>query len=259
MKDDRIEPTFDLDENESKEEKSSFQDLSLDKDDDKLSLDDDIFSLSDDKPDAETNIAPDRKQNNPFDDAMGSDFDHTTKTDSLFAETPAPVHGTADRFSLFTGRIDRLQASMIVVASSIISLLLILFMDDIFYFVLNNTTGTVSKDAYQTNPLVYIGIGASFWLVSLLIVAMGRLRDRGFSPALAIFLFVPPITFIIIYLMVLPGSPDRNRYGLPSGAYGPVTWVMAGLSLGALPILIYMNWGNLADYLIEIVKRFNPS
>ena len=36
------------------------------------------------------------------------------------------------------------------------------------------------------------------------------------------------------------------------------TWLLAGLFLGLLPLLTYMNIDGVMGYLEEIVKRFNP-
>jgi len=137
-------------------------------------------------------------------------------------------------------------------------MLLITYFDAIVYFVLNNTSGAVNDNGYQIeNPLVYIGIGAGLWLFSLLIIAMGRLRDVGRSPLFAILLYAPPLTFWIIYLSVLPGTPDNNKYGPANAGYGIKTWIMAGLVLGLLPFLIYINWENASNYLEGIVLRFH--
>lgn len=161
-------------------------------------------------------------------------------------------------FSPITGRIDRFHASLLLIASSLLCMLLITYFDAIVYFVLNNTSGAVNNNGYQIeNPLIYIGIGAGLWLFSLLIIAMGRLRDIGRSPLFAILLYAPPLTFWIIYLSVLPGTPDSNKYGPANTGYGIKTWIMAGLVIGLLPFLIYINWENASNYLEGIVLRFH--
>ncbi len=273
MNDDRIEPTFgsiDTDEN-----KSSSAETSIDNKEPELTLDDDIFKVpsddndtfkvpSDDgikqdnkstKPeDLSIKITPDRGKRPSIDEELAKPdlFDTSLRT-----EKPAYKGHESTSFSLFTGRIDRFHASVILVGSSLLSLLLLVYFDAIFYFFIDSTSGTVVENAYQTDPLIYIGISAGLWLISLLIIAMGRLRDIGYSPLFSIFLYAPPLSFIIIFLAILPGTPQSNKYGPAAGAYGLKTWLLAGLFLGLLPLLAYMNWPSFGEYLGEIVKRFN--
>jgi len=179
---------------------------------------------------------------------------------SLQNDKPAYKDYNAAPFSLFTGRIDRFHATVILVGASLLSLLLLAYSDAILYFVLSNTTGAVEEYKYQADPLIYIGISVSFLLISLLIIAMGRLRDIGWSPLFSIFLFGFPLiipALIIIFMTTLPGTPKSNKYGAVGGSYGLKTWLLAGLFLGLLPLLIYMNSMNIGDHLGEIVKRFN--
>ncbi len=161
-------------------------------------------------------------------------------------------------FSLLSGRIDRFHASILAVGASLGCLLMLVYFDAIVYFILSNTSGTTVSDGYQTDPMIYIGISSGVLLVSYLIITMGRLRDIGRSPSFGIILFLFPLTFAIIFMIILPGTPESNKYGPVSSSYGIKTWLLAGLVLGLLPLLIYINLPSIGEYLSEIVKRFNP-
>ena len=260
MNDDRIEPTFkplNLDDDEPTSldtKQDTKQETKGDKKKDSF-LDSSGPDNYGDPEDMSIKITADRAR-----DRFSEEMSEPTTEDrpSIFDQMKVERNTESTEFSLFTGRIDRFHASIILVAGSLLGLFFIIYLEAILSTLISITGGTVVENGYQTDPAIYIGIGATVWLLSLLIIAMGRLRDIGKSPLFSIFLFVPPLSFIIIWAAMLPGSAETNRFGPPPGAYGLKTWLFAGMILGLLPLLVYMNLDSVAGYLEEIVRRFNP-
>lgn len=158
-------------------------------------------------------------------------------------------------FLSVVGRLDRFRACIGIFAATFLALLFISAMDKFVKLVLlmfNQTA--VTDNGFQIKPIYYIVIGITFWLISLLIIAMGRLRDINKSPWLSIVLLIPGLNLLIVAYCVLPGTKSDNRYGPTPQHYGILTYLSAITFLGLVPVLILTNINDIFQYYNNIVS-----
>ncbi len=158
-------------------------------------------------------------------------------------------------FLSLVGRLDRFRSAIVFFAATFLSILFISATDKFVWLILNLfNSDAVTDNGFQLNPLVYIVIGVSVWLIALLLIAMGRLRDIGKSPWLALLLFLPPLSMLVIAYCVLPGNKSANRYGPPPKPYTLVTYLAGLLFLVVVPLVVYLNINSIIDYYFNIVS-----
>lgn len=253
MSNDRIEPTIN----------------SIDLDDKKL--DDRLENISDEINSFET-TAPMAKPKSEDKSAITQPIVSRLKAEPETSEKPSPYEfrssakmeknkdsdskdhtdNPAATFS-FSGRLDRLRASLFLLAGTYLSLALTVYSDPVFRLL--KTKVKIGESAvYPVHPAVYLGIGATVWLFTLLYVASRRLRDTNFSPWLSILILVPPLNFLVIAICSLPTKNANNRFGPANRRYSILTWVAVVAIFVLVPAILVLARFNLIEYFWNLAK-----
>ena len=265
MKDDRIEPTIkpiDIDDSlfdddvDSKKEKSKSSSKSEEVTD---SFD---LDFSEKTAEADKKDVTDIKLKFEDDDDEPAPMVADTRKESYDRKPASAVVLNQPSVLSPFGRLDRLRASIFVAAATTISFLLIVGLDPMLSWLFGVMgVETTQKDGYQIDPIIYMALGLSFFILSVLLVAIKRLRDANFSPFLSILLFLPLIQLITIYLCVLPGTGDNNRYGPSPRAWGIGTYLSGAVFLIGVPlaIVLFVNMETVWAFLWDLVPSKEAS
>lgn len=159
---------------------------------------------------------------------------------------------TSSWFSL-RGRIDRLRAAIMLLMISYLSIAIIAFSDPFLKSIAGIFNSEVnSPKQFLFNPVIYIAAGIGLWLLSLLIIAMKRLRDADLNPLLGLLLYIPPLSIVTLYYCTLPSSPDDNKYGAKPASHSVLTWVGFAIFVILIPLIIINYADSFTKYFWDL-------